>query len=893
MAKYVLEEEIVQCLLDDHQFSFKERGKYLQNGICPSCGKKELFVSKQDPRVVKCNRLNNCGFSEHVRELYPELFNQFTKRFPKTESAPNATADAYLKHNRQFDITAMEGWYTQELYELPDRSRTVPTVRFYIDDEKTRYWERLIDVSKEQAKQRNNIAGRRKHFDSSHEHFDEYHGTLVKGEWWTPPGQEIGSRDKVFLVEGIFHAIALHSCGLKVAATLMAGNFPFLSMRPHYGKKIHWIWALDDDPAGREFMLKHRDRLRNVKEISGLALTGSNLDWDDLYRRNKITPKFVEECRYRGRLFGAVSVMDKAWYWHQHTKQYFTVLDFNHAYFCIDVNKDLSRDLEHEGIEPGTDDAKPLFMRHAKITQISNVLPDFLYCRVAQYTGEISYDFQVAFANGSSPVQISLPGSAIEGPGSFNKALLAKAAGANFIGKSREFNYLTRKWFGKRVKQVETISFTGYYKECQAYIFNDFAYRNGKRIDVNQHGFFNLDKRSIKSVSSSLSIEESDPFQDTWLSKYHKVFHANGMTVLAYWLGSLFAEQIRSQYKSWPFLEMSGEPGTGKSTVLEFLWRCLGRNDHEGIDPSKATFAARARAFMQVSNMPVVLIEGDRSEDNAKRASFDYDEVKTAFNGRAIRSMGVMNRGSDTEEPPFRASIIFAQNAQIEASPAMMERIIHVHFTQAHFTQETAFLAPVLEQMTTKELGGFLHRALSLESKILAQMNKHYDSALKGLKANPKLTNVRLIKNHAQLIAIAMCLPLVFPSMTEDQLTQTVLHIEDRCLARHQSLQADHPLIARFWEIYELLNEAPPQRGYRDPLVPTERLNHSKSDGEIAINLAHFYQVCMENRTETINPSELKKLLPTSKRYKCIEQNKSMRSQILEKTVRCWVFRKS
>lgn len=118
-------------------------------------------------------------------------------------------------------------------------------------------------------------------------------------------------------------------------------------------------------------------------------------------------------------------------------------------------------------------------------------------------------------------------------------------------------------------------------------------------------------------------------------------FGEKGYVALAFWLGSLFAEQIRERDKSFPFLEIVGEPGTGKSTLIEFLWKLAGREEYEGFDPSKSTAAARGRNFAQVGNLPVVLIEGDRTTDNAKQRAFDWDELKSLYNGRASRAVGI------------------------------------------------------------------------------------------------------------------------------------------------------------------------------------------------------------------------------------------------------------
>ena len=77
--------------------------------------------------------------------------------------------------------------------------------------------------------------------------------------------------------------------------------------------------------------------------------------------------------------------------------------------------------------------------------------------------------------------------------------------------------------------------------------------------------------------------------------------------------------------------------------MLEFCWRLLGRDEYEGFDLLKATQAGRRRAFSQVSNLPVVLIESDRDngEKDAKQRQFSFDEMKPFFNGRGTGTLGV------------------------------------------------------------------------------------------------------------------------------------------------------------------------------------------------------------------------------------------------------------
>ncbi|MDD2978246.1 MAG: bifunctional DNA primase/helicase, partial [Aquabacterium sp.] len=102
------------------EFAFKTNGKWLQKGECPSCHKKELFASAESPWVIRCSRINNCGYEAHVKELYPELFTDWSKRAaPELPKNPNAAADLYLNEARGFDLSRIKGWYRQESHYDP------------------------------------------------------------------------------------------------------------------------------------------------------------------------------------------------------------------------------------------------------------------------------------------------------------------------------------------------------------------------------------------------------------------------------------------------------------------------------------------------------------------------------------------------------------------------------------------------------------------------------------------------------------------------------------------------------------------------------------------------------------------------------------------------------
>ena len=83
---------------------------------------------------MRCGRQDRCGWEITVRDALPDLFEDWSKRFPETEENPTATADAYLQHERCLDLRLLRGSYTQELYRDHKTGHTSATVRFAVGD---------------------------------------------------------------------------------------------------------------------------------------------------------------------------------------------------------------------------------------------------------------------------------------------------------------------------------------------------------------------------------------------------------------------------------------------------------------------------------------------------------------------------------------------------------------------------------------------------------------------------------------------------------------------------------------------------------------------------------------------------------------------------------------
>lgn len=247
-----------------------------------------------------------------------------------------------------------------------------------------------------------------------------------------------------------------------------------------------------------------------------------------------------------------------------------------------------------------------------------------------------------------------------------------------------------------------------------------------------------------------------------------------------------------------------------------------------------------------------------------------------------MRATGVKNSGNETREPPFRGSIVIAQNAEVSASDAILQRIVHLAFDKATHTPRTGQLAKQLERMPVEFVSGFVLRAAQREAKVLEIMETAAGEYAEQLLHSAEIKSVRIAKNHGQMMALVDALRDTV-GLNEAQWAAAHSELFTMAVARQVAINADHPYVQGFWELFDHLHAS----SARD-----EGMDHSRNPDYIAVSMVEFEIRARRaglNLPGNQDMTELKRVLRTSRRRK-FHEVKTVNSFITMGSKKCWLF---
>ncbi|EES2676037.1 toprim domain-containing protein [Escherichia coli] len=879
-----IRKEIINRLIRD--YNFKEENNYLRYGVCPQCGKKELFTSLERPYIVHCGRENKCGTDLLTKELYPDVFSSWSDRYISTKDEPYAAAAAYLQEARNIAVGPLKGAFTQERYQDKENGEQAATVRFTLADGV--WWERIID--------RPGRFARKANFSGSY-----------KGLWWAYPGADLSKAKEIWICEGIFDAISLNQNGIAAVSVMSAVNYPDKALEELAklcgdNPRPVIVWALDNGRAGERYAKKHAERSAEDGWRTAAALPGKNnnkRDWNDLHIAGKLRGHDVKRYRYYGDLLLAKSPRDKAliMFSFRERKEFHFTFDNRVFWFKLDIErhmKAVERVINERNVDE--DEARKIALKESgAVKEIANCNPAPLYYIRNNDTDEAWYYFRVTFPDGAT-VKNTFTSGQLTSASEFKKRLLHVAKGGIYTGTTAHLDALIKNDL-PAIKNVIGQDFIGYNKEIGAWLFNDVAVCNGKTYEINEEDYFEIDGINAKPLNKKpilqINYKKPDEFTISWVEDLWLAFGEKGIITLAFWLGSLFSEQIRQKNASYPFLEITGEPGTGKTTLIDFCWRLCGRDNYEGVDPTKGSESGWKRTFGQVAGLPVVLIEADRGDNAQKRGAFDFDNLKSLYNGGGIGVRGVKTNDNATYDPVFKGAVVIAQNATVSASSAIIERLVRIYTDKKRHSPDSRLAAKRLELYPVEQVSGFIHRAVSQERAIMDLFMALSDPETTRLYSCENIRHQRIAKNHAQLIALVRALKCVI-DIPDEWLDATCLELERMAEEQAKAVMDDLPEVMAFWEAFDYLDG-----------ITAYGVNHfgKGRQNEFAVSIPQLEQVAAVHHVKIQTNPEMIKLLRAG-RSRSLIGYKSVRSEVSrqanagrgiaeakeKEVLKCWIF---
>ncbi len=752
-------------------------GKNIQKIACPKCNKREAFSFVDSPFTIHCPRDNKCGEKTHIKDLVPELFNNWPELYPPTQADPNATARAYLK-SRGLEPTRFR--FEQGIWK--ERGHSIPTVTFKCSWTDRR-WHRLIDILK-------GIEGKAR--------WDKGDGNAYQGQAWVASG-EIDENKKLWIVEGIFEALSIgQGLGIQAAATFSASHVPTNFYEKLSCKQPICI-ALNSDTAGEEGTFKN---LRILKEMGFEDVTVVQpppaKDWNDLLCLGDFTDerkeKTLKDAMWRGKLLLAESVDTYRKVLEEKFKSkdgyYHGLLKFNgETYFC---------DTREEG--SGSNRPKVAVTQKILNAEIRRAFTQIN--EEKQFNPEHRDFIKITKVGSRQPRIIELSAAELVNPTKLKESLKSKANVLLLKSSQEVVNAIVSKIEKDKAPNVHLVGRLGYDKRSNCYVFGNFLYdNNGNRHQANTDGFFA--KQGLVCQTDEDLIEHYELIDlKKVISLILRIYGNQGLMVLAFFVATLLKSDCISRKSAFPYLSLSGLKGSGKTTLIDFcnqaffqLWT--------GINASQSsTQKGLSRALHHRHSLVIPY-----NESNGRMIGLDENQLLTAYEGGSLYTRAAKTNDSSIINLPFDASLLFVQNHEPFSIGAVKERVISLKFknvSEGGVTEDSRKAMKELNRMTKEERAGIGHQIFSSLKEIRQQLFEHLDKTENGLVRH--LQSPRVAFTHSVLLSACQAL-LTKAGFQHSEIADMKIADEIISLAKGKDRKSggENDIANTFFEIFEQL----------------------------------------------------------------------------------------
>jgi hypothetical protein len=700
------------------------RSGFINNLICPECGRSDAYTYEKLPWSIICNRQNKCGARTKTATLF-NLGTQVETKYPATKEDKHRPAKAFLE-SRGIPVSIIEACGCE--YHAHTRKGCGGGVMFPVgkdDTGGTLFNGRLFNPPTGEGKTHNVGA--------------------VAGHHWQMPGMTYDPEKPTYVTEGIIDALSLIAMGFQAIAVLGAGYDPARFNLAAFG---NLAFAFDNDTAGGSFTKKWMKHYQSEPEEEGVpvvkvsAIMPVSGDWNDLLLNAGSPEKAAEQFNRNSKRYDLQARLALA----ETASSYATIyasgnncfapglFPFKGQYYWSWVKA-----AKNEGEKPDVFVERAsnftVTVEHYQRSDADEELPVFLYrLKVIPKQGK--------------PVVITANGNDLKSADGLT-GLFLRHGKTHWRGNIEASKAFAEMIVESRAPIVRQAAFTGYDHKTGFYILTDFAIdKKGQKVLPGANGFFAVGQGEYLRPALIETINPGACDMKKLYSLLLAAWEENAAVAVAFLVASMFVNQVKKTTKFFPFLSMWGDPQVGKTRLMMILnaMQCL---DEEGLPMSGSnTKKGELRALAQVSGHMKGLIEGNDKD----KAKFDFESILPLYNyGNALQTRAQTTNDNRIHKLPFHGSLAFAQNKEPFTSRAAKERVISLKFSLEGLSKTTKEAFDALVAIPIQELAGFYPAVMAGRVFFGANWKEFFERSKDDLRAD--VADNRINENHALILA--------------------------------------------------------------------------------------------------------------------------------------------
>lgn len=340
-----------------------------------------------------------------------------------------------------------------------------------------------------------------------------------------------------------------------------------------------------------------------------------------------------------------------------------------------------------------------------------------------------------------------------------------------------------------------------------------------------------LDKDDLYTNDKRFLLVNSGKSFAEWSHLFCRVYGTNGQIALSFYLLALFSDIVyRAMDNRFPMLNVYGQKGTGKGTMIESMMKLFGLGQKQLMLGGASTVVGMMRKSGQFSNSMLWM---DEYKNNLKPATI---ESLKNFYDRIGYERGKKDNTFQTERSRIDSAIIVSGQEMPIIEEALFSRFIMLITQKPSKAEDARANFVTLKAWEENGLSDITTYLLQFREVVAEQFKAKFTEEQKTLYKTVNNSDVdeRFINNYASIIAIA---DVLNPSINLPFAINTFRELCKKTLLEQFFVLKGSDSVGKWWSIVE-------------QLFNTREIQENKhfviEDGKLLIRVQDVYQAYAE-----------------------------------------------